>query len=43
VLALGYLLTDIALASAGLTIGALGVISVIFLGNIAVKAVESIF
>jgi hypothetical protein len=43
VLALGYLLTDIALASAGLTIGALGVISVIFLGNIVVKAVESIF
>ncbi len=43
VLALGYLLTDIALASAGLAIGALGLISVIFLGNIAVKAVESIF
>jgi hypothetical protein len=43
VLALGYLLTDIVLASAGLAIGALGLISVIFLGNIAVKAVESIF
>jgi hypothetical protein len=43
VLALGYMLTDIVLASAGLAIGALGLISVIFLGNIAVKAVESIF
>jgi hypothetical protein len=43
VLALGYLLADIALASAGLVIGALGVASVIFLGSIAVKAVKSIF
>jgi hypothetical protein len=43
VLALGYLLTDIVLAAAGLAIGALGLLSVIFLGNIAVKAVESIF
>jgi hypothetical protein len=43
VLALGYLLTDILLAAAGLAIGALGLLSVIFLGNIAVKAVESIF
>lgn len=43
VLALGYLLADIALASAGLVIGALGVASVIFLGSIAVKAFKSIF
>jgi hypothetical protein len=43
VLALGYLLADIALASVGLVIGALGVASVIFLGSIAVKAVKSIF
>jgi len=43
VLALGYLMADIALASAGLVIGALGVASVIFLGSIAVKAFKSIF
>jgi hypothetical protein len=43
VLALGYLLADILLASVGLVIGALGVVSVIFLGSIAVKAVKSIF
>ncbi len=43
VLALGYLLTDIALSLAGLVIGAAGVVSVIFLGNIAVKAVKSVF
>jgi hypothetical protein len=43
VLALGYLLTDIALSLGGLVIGAAGVVSVIFLGNIAVKAVKGIF
>ena len=43
VLALGYLLTDIVLASAGLMIGALGVASVIFLGSIAVNAFKSVF
>jgi hypothetical protein len=43
VLALGYLLADILLVLAGAAIGALGVISVIFLGSIAVKAVKSIF
>jgi hypothetical protein len=43
VLALGYLLADILLALAGAAIGALGVVSVIFLGSIAVKAVKSIF
>jgi hypothetical protein len=43
VLALGYLLADIVLASVGLLIGALGVASVIFLGSIAVKAVKSVF
>jgi hypothetical protein len=42
VLALGYLLADIVLASVGLLIGALGVASVIFLGSIAVKAVKSV-
>jgi hypothetical protein len=43
VLALGYMMADIALASAGLLIGALGLASVIFLGSIAVKAVKSVF
>lgn len=43
VLALGYLLADVVLASIGVAIGALGVISVIFLGSIAVKAVKSVF
>ncbi|HEY2569938.1 MAG TPA: exopolysaccharide biosynthesis protein [Solirubrobacteraceae bacterium] len=43
VLALGYLLADILLVLAGAAIGALGVVSVIFLGSIAVKAVKSIF
>jgi hypothetical protein len=43
VLALGYLLADVLLASVGTVIGALGVASVIFLGSIAVKAVKSIF
>ncbi|MHB8234681.1 MAG: exopolysaccharide biosynthesis protein [Solirubrobacteraceae bacterium] len=42
VLALGYLLADVLLAAVGLVIGALGVVSVIFLGSIAVKAVKSI-
>jgi hypothetical protein len=43
VLALGYLLTDIAVAAAGAVIGVLGVASVIFLGSIAVKFFKSIF
>jgi hypothetical protein len=43
VLALGYLLADVVLASVGAVIGLLGVASVIFLGSIAVKAVNSIF
>jgi hypothetical protein len=43
VLALGYLLTDIVVASAGLAIGALGVASVIFLGSVAVNAVKGLF
>jgi hypothetical protein len=42
VLALGYLLADVLLATVGLVIGAAGVFSVIFLGSIAVKAVKSI-
>jgi hypothetical protein len=42
-LALGYLLTDVLLASVGAVIGVLGVASVIFLGNVAVKAVKSLF
>jgi hypothetical protein len=42
VLALGYLLADIALAGVGLLIGLLGVASVIFLGSIAVKAFKSV-
>ncbi|HEX3911669.1 MAG TPA: exopolysaccharide biosynthesis protein [Solirubrobacteraceae bacterium] len=37
VLALGYLLTDVALSVAGVVIGAAGVFSVVFLGSIAVK------
>ncbi len=43
VLALAYLLTDIALASVGLVVGVVGVVSVIFLGSIAVHAVKSLF
>jgi hypothetical protein len=43
VIALGYLLTDVALSAAGIVIGALGVVSVIFLGSIAVKLVKSVF
>jgi hypothetical protein len=43
VLALGYLLTDVVLASVGAVIGVLGVASVIFLGNVAVKAVKGLF
>jgi hypothetical protein len=42
-LALGYLLTDIVVASAGLAIGALGVASVIFLGSVAVNTVKGLF
>jgi hypothetical protein len=43
VLALGYLLADVVLASIGALIGLAGVASVIFLGSIAVKAVKSVF
>jgi hypothetical protein len=43
VLALGYLMTDIAVVAAGAVIGLLGVASVIFLGSIAVKFFKSIF
>ncbi len=43
VLALGYLMTDIAVVAVGVSIGVLGVASVIFLGSIAVKFFKSIF
>jgi hypothetical protein len=43
VLALGYLMTDVALSTAGAVIGLAGVASVIFLGSIAVKFFKSIF
>ena len=43
VLALGYLLTDVALTAAGAAIGAAGVFSVIFLGSIAVKFFKGLF
>jgi hypothetical protein len=43
VLALGYLMTDIALSAAGAAIGVLGVTAVIFLGSIAVKFFKGIF
>jgi hypothetical protein len=43
VLTLGYLLADVVLVSVGAVIGVLGVGSVIFLANIAVKAFKSVF
>jgi hypothetical protein len=43
VLALGYLMTDIAIGAVGAVIGVLGVASVIFLGSVAVKFFKSIF
>ena len=43
VLALGYLMTDIAVVAVGALIGVIGVASVIFLGSIAVKFFKSIF
>lgn len=43
VLALGYLMTDVALSAAGAAVGALGVASVIFLGSVAVKFFKSVF
>jgi hypothetical protein len=43
VLALGYLLRDIVLAAAGAVIGAIGVITVIFLGSVAVRVVKGFF
>jgi hypothetical protein len=42
ILALGYLLTDIVLAVAGIVVGAAGVVSVIFLGSVAVKAFKGL-
>jgi hypothetical protein len=43
VLALGFLLGDVVLAGAGILVGAIGVVSVIFLGSIAVKFVKGLF
>jgi hypothetical protein len=43
VLALGYLLTDVALAALGVAIGLLGIASVVFLGSVAVELVKSVF
>jgi hypothetical protein len=43
VLALGYLMADIAVVAVGAVIGVLGVGSVIFLGSIAVKFFKDIF
>jgi hypothetical protein len=42
-LALGVLLTDIALAAAGVVVGALGVVVVVGLGNIVVDALGQLF
>ncbi len=42
-LALGYLLTDVALAGAGALVGAGGVFTVIFLGSVAVKFFKGLF
>jgi hypothetical protein len=42
VLALGYLMGDVALALAGIVVGAIGVVSVIVLGSLAVNGVSSI-
>jgi hypothetical protein len=43
VLALGVLLTDIVLAAIGLVIGALGIVSVIGLGNLVVNGAKDLF
>lgn len=43
VLALGFLLGDVVLAGAGVVVGAIGVVSVILLGSIAVKFVKGLF
>ena len=43
VLALGFLLGDVVLAGAGIVVGAIGVVSVVFLGSIAVKFVKGLF
>ena len=43
VLALGVLLTDIALAAVGLVIGAAGVVTVITLGSVVVKGAGDLF
>jgi len=42
-LALGVLLTDVALAAAGILVGALGVVAVVGLGNIVVNALGQLF
>ncbi len=42
-LALGVLFTDVALAAAGVVVGALGVVVVVGLGNIVVKALGQLF
>lgn len=43
ILALGFLLRDVLLSAVGAVIGAAGVVSVIFLGSIAVRLVKGIF
>lgn len=43
VLALGVLLTDAALAAAGLVIGALGVVAVIGCGNLVLTGIRQLF
>jgi hypothetical protein len=42
-LALGVLFADVALAAAGLVVGALGVVAVVGLGNIVANAVGQLF
>jgi hypothetical protein len=43
ILALGVLLTDIVLAAIGLVIGALGIVSVVGLGNLVVNGIKQLF
>jgi hypothetical protein len=43
ILALGFLLRDVVLASLGAVIGAAGVVAVIFLGSVAVRLVKGLF
>jgi hypothetical protein len=42
-LALGFLMKDVVVATAGLVVGVVGIATVVFLGNLAVKGVRSIF